>query len=45
MLGNVSKDGDFVPLSSDALRMMLSWEPFKAELESSSHKDKDEGKR
>lgn len=41
-LGNVSKDGDFVPLSSDALRMTLSLEPFKAELESSSHKDKDE---
>ncbi|MCX8687272.1 hypothetical protein [Bifidobacterium sp. B4142] len=41
MLGNVSKDGDFVPLSSDALRMALSLEPFKAKLESSSHKDQD----
>ena len=41
MLGNVSKDGDFVPLSGDALRMALSLEPFKAKLESSSHKDKD----
>lgn len=40
MLGNVSKDGDFVPLSGDALRMALSLEPFKAKLESSSHKDK-----
>lgn len=41
MLGNVSKDGDFVPLSGDALRMALSLKPFKAKLESSSHKDKD----
>ncbi|NMM93458.1 hypothetical protein [Bifidobacterium oedipodis] len=39
LLGKMTKDGEFVPLRSDALRTALSLEPYRAMLEAPSHND------